>query len=135
MTRGERNNNPGNVDRVIGTHWQGASADQSDPRFVVFDEPVMGIRALAKTLLTYYRKHNRDTVRKIINRWAPLNENDTEAYVNHVASLLRVGPDDPISPEVPKTLLVLTTAIIKHENGKVIYSQGTLEEAVNRALA
>ena len=135
-TRGERNNNPGNLDRVPGLIWQGASRDQSeDPRFVVFDEPVMGIRALARTLLTYYRKYQRDTVRKIINRWAPPSENATNAYVEHIAALLKVGPDDPISPEVPRTLQVLTKAIITHENGRCVYEDALIEEAVNRALA
>lgn len=135
-TRGERNNNPGNIDRVTGQVWQGQSADQSgDPRFVVFDEPVMGIRALAKTLLTYYRKHNRDTVRKIINRWAPPVENDTGAYVNHVAELLHVGPDDSISPEIPRTLEVLAKAIIQHENGRCVYGDDLIADGVSRALA
>lgn len=136
ITRGERNGNPGNLERVPGVHWVGQSADQSaDPRFVVFDDALMGIRALAKTLLTYYRKHQRDTVRKIINRWAPNNENDTEAYVSHVASLLSVQPDDAISPEVPHTLQVLVKAIITHENGRCVYDDAVIADGVARALA
>jgi hypothetical protein len=29
MTRGERNNNPGNIRRIAGVIWEGEAADQS----------------------------------------------------------------------------------------------------------
>jgi hypothetical protein len=134
-TRGERNANPGNLDRNA-TKWQGMSPDQSgDPRFVVFTDPVWGIRALAKTLLTYYRKHGLDTPRRIIDRWAPPTENDTAAYVVHVAKLLGVGPDDRIRVPDPQTLRTLTKAIIVHENGGCIYDDATITNGIERALS
>lgn len=134
-TRGERNFNPGNLDRVASQHWQGQDPDQSgDPRFVVFTEPVWGVRALAKTLLTYYRKYSRNTVRRIINRWAPSGENNTPAYVTHVAALLKVQPDDVIDVENVETLTVLTKAIIAHENGRISYDDALIADAVGRAL-
>ena len=136
QTRGERNHNPGNLDRVPGQHWQGMNVDQDgDPRFVVFDSPVWGIRALAKTLLTYYRKHDRDTVRKIVNRWAPPNENNTESYVVHVAELLNIGTDQAFAVDDERMLTILTKAIIQHENGRVIYDDTTIGEGVRKALA
>jgi hypothetical protein len=135
MTRGERNKNPGNLDRIPGQHWQGMSLDQSgDPRFVVFDTPLWGIRALARTLLTYYRKHDRDTPRKIINRWAPPNENDTNAYVNNVAKLLQLGPDEVFAVDSEPMLTILAKAIIQHENGRCIYDDTTIADAVRKAL-
>jgi hypothetical protein len=134
-SRGERNRNPGNLDRVPGQHWLGMSQDQSgDPRFVVFDEPKWGIRALAKTLLTYYRKHGRNTARKIINRWAPSTENDTSAYVLHVAKLLQLGPDEVFAVDSAPMLQILTKAIIQHENGRVIYPDEEIAKAVEMAL-
>lgn len=133
-TRGERNHNPGNIDRNA-TKWQGMAEDQSgDPRFVVFKDDVSGIRALAKVLLSYQRKHGLKTVRQIINRWAPPVENDTGAYVNHVAKLLNVGPDDAVDVSQPEILEPLVVAIIKHENGRCIYDDATIVAAIDQAL-
>lgn len=135
MTRGERNNNPGNIDRNQ-IKWQGMCADQSgDPRFVVFNTAEDGIRALAKVLLSYYLKHGLNTVRGIIDRWAPPVENDTGSYVNHVAKLLTVAPDTVIDPSRPEVLEVLVTAIIKHENGACNYDDSIIVKAVDAALA
>ena len=134
-TRGEFNNNPGNIDRTAIV-WNGMTADQSgDPRFVVFNTPEDGIRALAKVLLSYYRKHGLNTVRQIVNRWAPPNENDSGAYVNHVAGTLGVGPDAVIDVTDPDVLERLVKAIIAHENGRVIYDDAVIVAAIDRALA
>ncbi len=134
-TRGERNCNPGNIDRNT-IKWQGMAADQSrDPRFVVFNTAFDGIRALAKVVLSYYRQHGLNTVRGIIDRWAPPSENDTGAYVRQVAMRLSVTPDTRINPEKPDTLAQLVAAIIKHENGRCIYTDATIQKAVASALA
>lgn len=141
-TRGERNRNPGNIDRVPRTIWKGMSPDQSsDSRFVVFTSPVWGIRALAKVLLTYSRVYPQDTpqdidtVREIINRWAPPVENDTGAYVAAVCKTLGVGPDDVIDVTDEAIMSGLVRAIIRHENGRVIYDADLIEDGVQRALA
>ena len=133
-TRGERNRNPGNLDRTA-TMWQGQIQDAGEPRFCVFDTPENGIRALAKTLLAYYRKHALNTVRGIINRWAPPVENDTSAYVNAVAEQCSVAPDDVINPENSGCLEMLVRAIIHQENGRVIYDDATIVKAIDEALA
>lgn len=133
-TRGERNNNPGNIDRNT-TQWQGMSADQcGDKRFVVFDSPVYGIRALAKTLLTYQRKHGLRTVTAIVDRWAPPVENDTGAYVRQVARALKVAATQAINLSQRETLTALVAAIIAHENGRCIYDDALIEKAVDLAL-
>ncbi len=134
-TRGERNNNPGNIDRNY-VKWQGMCADQSgDPRFIVFQAAEDGIRAIAKLLLTYHRKYRLNTVRTMIEKWAPSSENDSDAYVNHVAKRLSVNPDEDINAENPDTLELLVGAIIAHENGRVIYTDTQIAESVRRALA
>ncbi len=52
MTRGIRNNNPGNIDHNPKNKWQGQL--QHDPkiekRFCRFESPEYGIRALMKLL-------------------------------------------------------------------------------------
>lgn len=132
-SRGIRNNNPGNIDRNE-TKWQGMSKDQSsDPRFIVFDAPEWGIRALAKTLLTYQSKHGLNTVRAIINRWAPPVENNTDAYVNAVAKAVGVGPDSRIDLDNYLTIRPLVEAIIHHENGQQPYSDKEIDEGLHRA--
>ncbi len=135
QTREERINNPGGIDRNT-TRWQGMAQDQStDPRFVVFTDPVFGIRALAKVLLSYYRYHGLNTVHGIINRWAPPSENNSGAYVNHVAQCLGVGIDAPLTVDEPECLEALCRAIIQHENGRCVYDDATIIKAIDSALA
>lgn len=134
-TRGERNCNPGNIDRNA-TVWQGMAADQSgDSRFVVFESPIYGIRAIAKVLLSYHDKHGIDTVRDFIDRWAPPNENNTGAYIAHVAVQLGVSADEAVDVRDPGTMRELVKAIIRHENGRCIYTDVDIAEGVGKALA
>lgn len=115
--RGIRNYNPGNIERNA-TRWQGMATDQSaDARFVVFSHPVWGIRALARTLITYQDKHGLRTVRGIIERWAPPFENPTSAYAASVAGRIGVALEQRIDVYDHPTMLALVRAIIHHENG------------------
>lgn len=122
--RGIRNYNPGNIERN-GTRWQGMALDQSgDVRFIVFSHPVWGIRAIARTLITYQdarraRDGSRiDSVREIIERWAPAHENDTAAYAKQVAKALGIDPDDEtVDVYDYPTMRALVQAIVRHENG------------------
>lgn len=132
--RGIRNCNPGNIDRT-GDKWQGMAADQSsDSRFVVFVAPHWGIRALAKVLLSYQRKHGLKTIRGIIDRWAPPVENNTDAYVDQVAKACGVEPDDTIDIENKAVLRALVSSIIKHENGQQPYGDAVIELGLDLAL-
>lgn len=133
-TRGERNNNPGNIVNT-GTPWQGMAANQQDSRFITFADPVYGIRALAKTLLTYYNSYGLNNVSAIISRWAPPSENDTISYINSVSQSMGVSPTQTINLTNPVTLNSLTSAIIKHENGRISYDVATIQNGVNLALA
>jgi hypothetical protein len=132
--RGIRNNNPGNIDRTA-EKWQGMAADQSsDSRFVVFSAPVWGLRALAKVLLSYQRKHGLRTPAAIIGRWAPPVENDTGAYARQVAKALGAGVGDQIDLQQPDTLQRILPAIVQHENGQQPYPAALIAEAVRLAL-
>jgi hypothetical protein len=120
LPRGVRNNNPGNLDRC-GVPWQGEdrseAARKRETRFCVFLQPQFGFRAMAKTLLTYQRKHGLRTVRQIISRWAPPVENDTGAYVRAVANAIGVGMNQDINIAQPCVMLPLLRAIAHHEQG------------------
>ncbi|EIV2971815.1 hypothetical protein L7Q82_003843 [Cronobacter sakazakii] len=142
--RGIRNNNPGNLDR--GSPWQGLVNNHSEPRFCTFKDPVWGIRALAVTLITYHDKRRAkdgssiDTIREVIERWAPPHENNTVAYVNEVAKAVGVTPDMVIDLHDYDTLRPLVEAIIRHENGRgplktlnSWYTSEVIEEGLRRA--
>ena len=129
--RGIRNNNPGNIRH--GDRWDGLSRSQSDPDFCVFDSMAYGLRALLMTLRTYHRKYGLDTVSDIITRWAPGNENDTEAYIRDVAQRMGVGADVALDLEDATTLLAVAHAIALHECGSE--ARSILVEDWAKALA
>jgi hypothetical protein len=141
-TREERINNPGGIERTRGTIWKGQNNDQStDARFVVFTSAVWGIRALARTLLTYSRVYPQDsprdidTVREIVSRWAPPGENDTDAYIHAVANTTGFMPDQAIDVTDPKVMSALVIGIIRQENGRNSYHFDVINDGVQRALA
>ena len=79
LPRGLRNNNPGNIRRNSDV-FQGEKTS-SDKEFKQFKSMAYGYRAIFKILSNYYRNYKLDTIRKIIGRWAPENENNTNAYI------------------------------------------------------
>ena len=128
-TRGIRNNNPGNIRH--GDDWDGLAKVQPDPAFCLFTTPEYGIRAMARVLTNYQRRHGIKTVRGIITRWAPPKENDTDAYVDHVAQVVGVDPDEPLV--VIEVLPRLIPVIIKHENGQMPYSDDQIATGIRMA--
>lgn len=134
----------GNLDK--GAPWQGLVNNSSEPRFCTFKDPVWGIRALAVTLITYHDKRRAkdgssiDTIREVIERWAPPHENNTLAYVNEVSKAVGVAPDMIIDLHDYETLRPLVEAIIRHENGRgplktpnSWYTPELIEEGLRRA--
>ena len=131
LPRGIRNNNPGNIRH--GANWQGLNPNSRsiDAAFCVFNTPVAGIRALAKVLINYKKIYGLNTVRQIISRYAPPNENQTTAYVQSVARQLGVLPDVVIDIEERGVLTVFIKAVIRMENGIQPYSDETIQQAIN----
>lgn len=116
LPRGIRNHNPGNIRRT-GDPWRGLAALQSDPDFFTYETPPDGIRAMAVILQNYQEKNDRKTIREIIGRWAPPEENDTESYADWVARRMDTAPDEPINVGHYPTALALVKAITRMENG------------------
>ena len=129
--RGIRNNNPGNIRH--GQNWQGLNPDgrNIDPVFCVFKSPVFGIRALAKVLMNYKKIHGLNTVRQIISRYAPPNENQTKAYIKTVAEQIGVYPDTVIDIEERGILTVFIKAVIRMENGIQPYSDEVIQQGID----
>ena len=134
LPRGIRNNNPGNIRH--GSNWQGLNPNSRniDPAFCVFTSSVYGIRALAKVLINYKKIHGLNTVRQIISRYAPPNENQTTAYIQSVAKQLEVAPDAVIDIEERGILTVFIKAIIRMENGIQPYSDPTIQQGIDLCL-
>jgi len=129
MPRGIRNNNPGNI-RLSGVKWVG-QAFGADPDFVTFDKPENGIRAIAKTLYSYWLDDGIHTIRGAIYRWAPATENNSAAYAADVAKQVGLGPDEftGLNP----ILHDLVVAIIAHENANYAYDAGVIEQGLSLA--
>lgn len=122
MPRGVRNNNPGNIDK--GSPWQGLVNNPKEERFCTFKDAAFGIRAIVMTLITYYDKRKArdgskiDSIKEVIERWAPENENDTIAYSNQIARVLAISPDsETLNLHNYNTMRGLLEGIIRHECG------------------
>ena len=131
LPRGIRNNNPGNIRH--GQNWEGLNSEgrRIDSAFCVFKSPVYGIRALAKVLMNYKRVYKLNTVRQIIGRYAPPNENQTLAYIQAVSKQIGVYPDMVIDVEERGILTVFIKAIIRMENGIQPYSDETIQQGID----
>jgi hypothetical protein len=130
QTRGERNNNPGNIRKDGRTVWKGQLTSGADPSFVTFLDANSGIRALAVILKNYQTKHGLRTLRDIINRWAPPVENNTEAYINAVCTDCSITDSEVVDLAIPSVLVKVVKAIIHHENGRCLYSDDNILQVV-----
>lgn len=128
LPRGMRNNNPGNL-RISTTPWKGKiPADKNtDGSFEQFTSYPWGVRALIKQLKTDFSRGN-NTIRKLVSKYAPANENDTESYINAVSSMTKIGPDVPLNADY-NTLAAFSKAIGYHENGTTAITDEDFAEA------
>lgn len=89
-TLGQRNNNPLNIRYNVMNKWRGQVG--SNAGFCVFSEKAYGYRASFINLRTYHRR-GINTLRTIINTWAPPTENNTFEYIRFVAEKTGINPD------------------------------------------
>lgn len=115
---GIRNNNAGNI-RATGKWQEWVGAVDENKGFIVFDTPINGLRALARTLRTYRDVYGVNTIHGIINRYAPPTENVTTSYVEHMVEVVGKQPFEPLADVDYPSLMA---GIIKHENGEQPYS-------------
>lgn len=129
IPRGIRNNNPGNI-RKSQTLWLGESDVQTDPDFIQFKDPVYGLRAIARIMSSYQGK-GINTIQLCIARWAPSNENDTQAYVMAVCKSIPCGPSDIL--DFKTVMPQLVKAIVQHENGQMPYTNDEISQGIMMA--
>ena len=116
LPRGLRLNNPGNI-RISTTKWQGEIIPSADKSFKQFTSLAHGYRSMLKLIRNYKIFYGLDTIEKIINRWAPPNENKTDAYINFVSKYTGYQPDTVINVYKREQMIIIAAAITLQENG------------------
>lgn len=114
MSRGLRNNNPGNIRPV-------SRNQANDGAFTIYRTPEEGWGALGKQLKAYANA-GLDNVASIISKYAPSSENNTGAYIQSVTTNMskRLGSDvgalTRLDLSDPRVLKALMQSITEHEN-------------------
>lgn len=114
--RGLRNNNPLNI-RISTDKFDGEIQPSQDKAFKQFKTMAYGYRAAFKVLRTYIVKYQCNTVDKIIARWAPSSENDTNSYIKSVVSQTNIASGSKINPDTKDIMVDLVCAMSRQENG------------------
>lgn len=87
-------NNVGNI-RATNINWQ----DKGQPYngFETFSTPQAGANAMAQNLQAYIKAQPNMTVADAIKKWAPQNENNTQAYIRGLAEATGINPGMPLA--------------------------------------
>lgn len=115
IPRGIRNNNPLNI--RIGNVWLGEVTNPTDPSFEQFVSMKYGLRAAFVLLRRYINHYHRNTIPTIIAAWAPANENNTLAYIDHVCQISGLQPDQQLSYACRDDMCQLVLAMARVETG------------------
>lgn len=117
LPRGYRSANPGNI-RINGDLFQGEVRPSRDKSFKQFETMAYGYRAMFRILSNYYKNYKLDTIRKMIGRYAPPSENDTDAYIKAVSDYAGIPADDPININDREQMIRIVAGMSKVENGR-----------------
>ena len=129
--RGIRNNNPLNI-RHGKSQWVGMREKQTDKSFVQFKSRVYGYRA-ALVLLKNYIGKGKDTIGKIIAKWAPSSDgNNTQTYINYVSSTTGINACHALRWEDKDDLVEIVRSMAHMESG-IIEDKALIEQAYEMA--
>lgn len=117
LSRGLRNNNPGNI-RLSSTRYQG-EVDSTDTAFKQFKTMAHGYRAMFVLLYTYQKKYHLHTIAEMITRYAPAVENHTQAYIEAVSEWSGVPATSHITATNGDIMVPVVAAMSRVENGTV----------------
>jgi hypothetical protein len=115
MPRGLRNNNPLNI-RHSADRFRGEIAS-TDKSFKTFSSLAYGYRA-AFVILGTYLSQGCNTIEKIISRWAPPAENDTESYISQVEKYSGVPRHKELTSASGTEYMMIVAAMSFVENGQ-----------------
>lgn len=114
-SRGYRNNNPLNLRHSPDT-FKG-EIPSTDKNFEQYQSIEYGYRAAFITLHTYLIKYGCNTIKKIITRFAPPNENNTQAYIAAVVKYSGVAADEALTTTSGDKYILIVLAMSFVENG------------------
>lgn len=116
MSRGLRNRNPGNL-RHSRVRFKGEVTPSRDAEFKEFSSMSYGYRAMFVVLDSYRRRYGRNTIRTMIERYAPPSENFTDGYVRFIARRTGIAPDEELDTRAPRDMIPVVAAMSEIENG------------------
>ncbi|MEQ4710686.1 hypothetical protein ABN057_00110 [Providencia alcalifaciens] len=134
-SRGERNNNPLNMN-YVGQNNSVLEGGKG-ARFAKFNTPYDGLSATVSQLLRYYDGKTTgkklQTVEDIIKTWAPSSDNNnTSGYIKSVADDLGVSPSQTLDLRDPDIMKALMHSMSRVEIGKSLpYSDSLIMAAIN----
>ena len=117
LPRGYRNNNPLNIRINSANNWAGKVSPNTDGAFEQFSSMAYGFRAAFVLIRNYVNNYGATTVQAIISKWAPNNENNTQAYINAVCRNTEFSPTTNINPYNQEQMCKLVYAMAIVENG------------------
>ena len=116
MSRGLRNNNPGNI-RQSTIRYRGEIMPSRDPAFKQFRTVRWGYRAMFMLLHTYQKKHGLHTLESMISRYAPPVENNTGKYLQAICRWSGIAPGRILNTLDGQTMIAVACAMSRMENG------------------
>lgn len=116
LTRGVRNQNPGNIRYNADNKWQGQISPENG--FCRFSSFFWGVRAIFVLLIrTYYRKYGYTKLGALIRRYAPPCENHTDKYIDFVCQQTGLDADKELAGLDANQWVSIVQAICKYESG------------------
>jgi len=121
--------NPGNL-RANDTPWQGLDTPAAANGFFRFTDPVMGLRAMARTLIYYQDRLGKRTITDIVSTYAPPEDhNDTPAYIEAVAKFTERGSKEMLDLHRYEDLCPLMKGMVRIEVGAHPYTDAQFDKA------
>lgn len=129
------NNNPGNVEF---RNQEGAKLYQPNPnkkgRFAIFPTQEEGLYQIGRQLQLYDSRGD-NTIRKMINKYAPSTENNTAGYIDGIVKQSGYDADKQVDMTDVKLVSALIRGIVRAEVGTAPYTDKQYEEAALRSIA
>ena len=106
---------------------------QTDKSFVQFTERVYGYRA-AFVLLRGYIGKGKDTIGKIIAKWAPSRDgNNTQSYINYVSKSTGINASHALRWEDKDDLVEIVRSMAHMESG-IIEDKAIIKKTFERMV-
>jgi len=122
-----RHNNPGNI--RYNPNLPGVVA-KSPGGFSIFKNYYYGLHAMKRLLINAYLNKGFNTVKKIIYKYAPPSENNTELYISQVTQWSGLSRDQVLTEDDLKKLI---PAMIRKETSQQI-NPGDISKADEMVL-